>query len=67
MLERRKSRQERRQLTKQLNDVNYGTRKTLWRHIVKNVKEGNRQEAERLLVKYKALTHAKRTLEDAEK
>jgi len=66
MLERRKSRQERRRLTKQLNDVNYGTRKTLWRHIVKNVKEGNRQEAERLLVKYNALTRAKRTLEDVE-
>jgi hypothetical protein len=49
-----------------LNRMNY-KRKTLWRHIVKNVKEGNRQEAERLLVKYKALTRAKRTLEDAEK
>jgi hypothetical protein len=66
MLERKKSREERRKLTKQLNDINYGIRKTLWRKIVKLVKEGDRDEAEKLLVKYNELTRAKRTLEDAE-
>jgi inorganic pyrophosphatase/exopolyphosphatase len=51
---------------KQLNDINYGMRKTLWKRIVKLVKEADRDEAEKLLVKYNELTRAKRTLEDVE-
>jgi uncharacterized protein YdiU (UPF0061 family) len=63
MLERKKSREERRRITKQLNDANYGTRKTLWRHIVKNVKEGDIEEAEKLLASYNKLTKAKKTID----
>jgi hypothetical protein len=64
MLERRKSRQERRKLTKQLNDANYGTRQTIMRHIKKCLKEGDIKQAEELLVKYNALTQAKKTIDE---
>jgi len=64
MLERKKSRQEKRKLTKQLNDANYGTRQTIMRHIKKCLKEGDIKQAEELLVKYNALTQAKKTIDE---